>query len=162
MAKNAKTLSLLLLIAVLGLAACQSNQVYQEVKDIPEGKWHKDNILSYNFTISDTLQPHHVFINIRNTTEYSYRNLYLFIETHDPAGRTVRDTFQCILADKKGRWYGKGWGDVYENKIPYQKFIRFPKSGTYSIEVQQAMRTTRLKHITDMGIIIEKAKKPVQ
>jgi len=143
---------------MLGLFGCQSNNVFQEIRDIPESSWNKNNIISYNFHIEDTLQPYHVLLNVRNTSQYKYRNLFLFIETTSPQGNTVRDTFECVLADERGRWYGKGWGDVYENEIPYKKYIRFPRSGTYSIEIQQAMRTDNLRHITDMGVIIRKAK----
>jgi gliding motility-associated lipoprotein GldH len=161
----AKRISLHLAGLVAGLlliAGCQSNNVYQDVKDIPGEGWSKNNILSYKFNISDTLQPYHVLLNIRNTTKYPYRNLYLFIETTSPQGHSVRDTFECTLADERGRWYGKGWGDVYENEIPYKQYIRFPDSGTYTIDIQQAMRTNSLKHITDIGVIVEKAKNPSQ
>jgi len=158
MATNNRRLFWLAGVFMLGLFSCQPNNVFQDVRDIPESSWSKNNILSYNFRIEDTLQPYHVMLNVRNTTKYQYRNLFLFIETTSPQGNTVRDTFECVLADERGRWYGKGWGDVYENEIPYKKFIRFPRSGTYSIEIQQAMRTNKLRHITDMGVIIRKAK----
>lgn len=158
MAKNNSSILGVTLVFMLGLFACQSNNVFQDVRDVPESRWNKDNILSYNFRIEDTLQPYHVFLNVRNTSQYNYRNLFLFIETTSPQGNTVRDTFECVLADERGRWYGKGWGDVYENEIPYKQFIRFPRTGTYSIEIQQAMRTNNLKHITDIGVIIRKAK----
>ena len=157
MAKSNKFLWIAV-IFLLGIAGCQSDSIFQKVKDIPESGWNKHNVLSYTFSIEDTLQPYHVFLNVRSTSKYNYRNLFLFIETTSPQGHTVRDTFECMLADERGRWYGKGWGDVYENQIPYKKFIRFPKSGNYSIEIQQAMRTSDLKHITDMGVIIQKAK----
>ena len=140
------------------LLSCQSNDIYKQVKDIPEASWSKNNVLGYQFTIEDTLQPYHVYLDVRNTTKYRYQNLYLFIETTSPAGQSVRDTFECVLADDRGRWYGKGWGDVYENRIPYKRFIRFPRAGTYSIDIQQAMRTANLKHITDIGVTITKAK----
>ena len=84
--------------------------------------------------------------------------MYLFIETTSPEGNSVRDTFEIMLANNKGRWYGSGWGDIYEVKTPYKRFVRFPNSGTYTMEVQQAMRTEQLKHVTDFGIQIEKAK----
>jgi len=147
-------------ILLFALYSCNSNVIYRESKDIPDSEWNKNNILSYNFKIEDTLQPYSVYLNVRNTSRYQFRNLFLFIETTSPQGNTVRDTFECILADDKGRWYGKGWGDVYENKIPYKQYIRFPRKGTYSIEIQQAMRRPKLKYVTDIGIVLEEAKIP--
>jgi gliding motility-associated lipoprotein GldH len=155
-----KKANILLLVSVLFSVfySCNSDLHYRESKDIPDSEWNKNNILSYKFSISDTLQPYNVYLNVRNTSKYQFRNLYLFVETTSPSGQSVKDTFECILADEKGRWYGKGWGDIYENKILYKKFIRFPRSGTYSIEIQQAMRKANLKHITDLGVLIEEAK----
>ncbi|KXB07966.1 hypothetical protein AKJ55_01595 [candidate division MSBL1 archaeon SCGC-AAA382M17] len=146
---------LYLMLFLLSLSSCNSNVIHSETKDIPDSKWNKNNILSYNFKIEDTLQPYNVYLNIRNTSSYQFRNLFLFIETTSPQGNTVRDTFECMLANEKGKWYGKGWGDIYENKIPYKQYIRFPRKGTYGIEIQQAMRRSNLKHITDIGVIIE-------
>lgn len=159
MRKNGRIFLWLALILIV-VYSCNTDVVHRETKDIPDSEWNKNNILSYNFTIQDTLQPYNVYLNVRNSSKYQFRNLYLFVETTSPRGNTVRDTFECILADEKGRWYGKGWGDIYENKVPYKQFIRFPVKGTYGIEVQQAMRRDNLKHITDIGIVIEEAKIP--
>ena len=160
MRKNDRIFLWLLGLLMFLLYNCNSNVIHRESKDIPDSEWKKNNILSYNFKIKDTLQPYNLYLNIRNTSKYQFRNLFLFIETTSPQGNTVRDTFECILADEKGRWYGKGWGDLYENKIPYKQYIRFPRKGTYGIEIQQAMRRTNLKNITDIGIVIEEAKIP--
>ena len=149
------------LIAILfAFSACNKGEIYNSTHDLKNSEWDTSNVVNFNFQVEDTLQPYDVFINLRHTSKYKYRNLFLFIETTSPAGNTVKDTFECMLADKKGQWYGKGWGDMYQNKIPYKRFIRFPQSGTYSIELKQAMRTEKLKHISDIGIEIETAKQP--
>jgi len=148
------------LLALFLIHGCNSNVIHNETKDIPGSEWNKNQILSYDFKIEDTLQPYNVYLSVRNTSKYRFRNLYLFIETTSPRGNTVRDTFECMLADDRGRWYGKGWGDVYENKIPYKEYIRFPAKGTYGMKIEQAMRRSDLKHITDIGIVIEEAKIP--
>ncbi len=159
MVKRTKT-HLAIITLLLTLAACNKGELYNDTHDIPNSTWDASNTINFNFQIIDTLQPYDVFINIRHTSQYKYRNLFLFIETTSPAGHTVRDTFECMLADKRGRWYGSGWGDMYESKVPYKRLVRFPKAGTYSIELKQAMRTKKLKHIPDIGIEIETAKKP--
>jgi gliding motility-associated lipoprotein GldH len=159
MAKRIK-LPIVIILLLLSVMACRRGEIYNQTYDIKNSTWDASNTINFNFQIKDTLQPYDVYINLRHTSQYRYRNLFLFIETSSPAGHTVRDTFECMLADKKGKWYGKGWGDMYEDKIPYKRFVRFPKAGTYSIELKQAMRTEKLKHISDIGIEIETAKKP--
>lgn len=159
MGKKANILMFLILFLFL-YSACNKDEIYNNIHDIKNSKWEASNVINFNFQVDDTLQAYDVFINLRHTSKYKYRNLYLFIETTSPEGQSVKDTFECLLADKKGRWYGKGWGDLYQNKIPYKRFVRFPNSGTYSIELKQAMRTDKLEHISDIGIEIETAKQP--
>jgi len=161
MAKRSK-LFLLLIGALFSIIACNQNEIYHSTYDIKNSVWKASEAISFNFQVQDTVQPYDVFINLRHTSQYRYRNLYLFIETTAPTGHSVRDTFECMLADKKGKWYGRGWGDMYENRIPFKRFIRFPRSGTYSIEVKQAMRKKQLKHVSDIGIEIQTAKQPDQ
>ena len=149
-----------LILILFTFSACNKNDIYNRTHDIQNSKWDASNVINFDFQVEDTLQPYDVYINLRHKSQYKYRNLYLFIETTSPSGQTVKDTFECMLADKKGNWYGKGWGDMYQIKIPFKRFVRFPHSGTYAIELRQAMRTEKLKHISDIGIEIETAKQP--
>ncbi len=155
-----KTNPAFLIIILVIISACNKDDIYNNTHDIKNSTWEASNVINFNFQVEDTLQPYDVYLNLRHTSQYQYRNLFLFIETTSPEGHTVKDTFECMLADKRGRWYGKGWGNMYQNKIPYKRYVRFPHSGTYSIEVKQAMRTKKLKHISDIGIEIETAKQP--
>ncbi|MGM0497458.1 MAG: gliding motility lipoprotein GldH [Bacteroidota bacterium] len=159
MGKKANILIFFVFI-LFAFSACNKDEIYNSTHDIKGSKWDASNVINFNFQVEDTLQPYDVFINLRHNSQYNYRNLFLFVKTTSPAGHTVKDTFECMLADKKGHWYGKGWGDIYENKIPFKRFVRFPNTGTYSIEVKQAMREETLENISDIGIEIETAKQP--
>ena len=95
-------------------------------------------------------------INIRNTGNYRYQNLLIYVDFEMPNNHTIIDTLNCILADKKGKWYGKGWGSIWSSTIPYKANIRFPEKGNYCIKMNHAMRDEELKAITDIGVRIEK------
>lgn len=160
--RNTNFLLVFSLVVLWVFPSCNADQVYNETYDLENASWSQSNVLNYRFSIEDTLQPHHVLFNIRHTSRYKYRNIYLFVTTTSPEGATIRDTFELMLADDKGRWHGNGWGDVYEMTTPYKRFVRFPNKGTYSMEVQQAMRTENLQHVTDFGVQIVKAKNKEQ
>jgi gliding motility-associated lipoprotein GldH len=160
MVKKDSLLFLLLISILISFASCSSDKVYNKAYDIKGSRWDKENVLNFNFTINDTVNPCDVLFNVRHSSKYKYQNLYLFINTTSPTGNSVRDTFEVMLADDKGRWYGNGWGDIYEVLMPYKRYVRFPDTGTYTMEVQHAMRTDQLKNITDFGLQIEKAKTP--
>ncbi len=143
-------------IFILILFSCNSEEVYEKYIQIPEQSWESSNTLNFDVNIQDTLSPHNIYINVRNSSKYNMSNLYIFITTTSPENYTLRDTFECFLADEKGKWLGNGWGDLYENKILYKKNVRFPVQGKYNFKFVQGMRTEKLKHISDIGLSIEK------
>lgn len=136
---------------------CDRHRVYEENIPIPQAKWIKDNIPFFTFAIEDTAIPYNVFINTRNNADYYYRNLYLFIEWLSPQHKRARDTFNIMLADEKGRWLGKGSGNLYFKQTPYKIQIKFPEKGNYKITITQAMRHDTLDNITDIGVRVERA-----
>jgi gliding motility-associated lipoprotein GldH len=114
-----------------------------------------DSTLVYKFTISDSLQFYNFYINIRNTTDYPYQNLYLFFTSQFPDGTTFTDTLNCFLNDIYGNWTGSGSGRVKENRFTFKQKVRFPQKGDYLISVQQGMRHVDLQGIIDFGITLQ-------
>ena len=138
------------------VAACDPNLVYEQNIELNNLTWHKDSIITINANVEDTISAHNIYVNIRNTSKYEKQNLFLFITTTSPNGTVLKDTLECYLADKRGKWTGSGWGDLFDNQFLYKKNIRFPISGTYKFEYVQGMRVNELKHISDIGLRIEK------
>lgn len=115
-----------------------------------------DSIAVFRVNITDTSSTHSIYLNIRNSTDYPNSNLYLFIQTTSPTGASLRDTVEYWLADKRGRWLGKGFGAIRDNKLPYKTYIRFPDKGEYVFKIQQGMRAQNLKGIASVGLRIER------
>ncbi|GAB4287605.1 MAG: gliding motility lipoprotein GldH [Marinilabiliales bacterium] len=141
------------------LIACDNNRVYDEYIPIKNQKWDKDVHAIFRVSIHDTINPHNIFINVRNAANYKFANLFLFITVSSPNGNSVTDTFNCVLADEKGKWYGNGYGDLYDNRILYKSNVFFPDTGTYIFDIVQAMREDVLENISDVGIRIERKTK---
>lgn len=150
-----KTLPVLILAGLI-LISCDNNRVFEKNVELPDHVWEKSNIIKFDVAIDDTLSSHNLYINVRNASSYQYNNLFLFVTTHSPYGGVVKDTVELTLADAKGRWLGNGLGDIWDNQIPYKTNVRFPFKGTYTIELEQAMRQEKLPFIMDAGIRIEK------
>ena len=109
---------------------------------------------SYTVTIDDTVSIYNFDLSIRTSTGYPYRNMYLFVVTSFPSGNTVTDTLTCRIADEKGKWLGRGAGDLRELTIPYKSNVYFPEKGEYHFRVIHGMRDTVLKGVYDMGMKI--------
>lgn len=147
---------LLILMFALLFVACDKNRIYEENRVVDKGIWNIDNRIRFETTISDTNLRYNVFLNVRNSMQYPYSNIYLFLDTRFPDGRIARDTIDCMLADYDGRWLGTGVGSVKFNQFLFQQGVSFPQKGTYRFDIQQAMRVNDLIGIHDIGIRIEK------
>jgi gliding motility-associated lipoprotein GldH len=106
--------------------------------------------------ITDTANNFNILFTIRNSSSYPFRNIFLFVTTTSPAGASITDTLEYMLADEKGNWYGKGIGDIHELTVQYKSNIYFPEKGIYSFKVQHGMRVEDLSGIYDFGIRIVK------
>lgn len=146
----------IVLIALL-LLSCDSNKVFDQYIEVENSTWKKENVAKFTVNITDTTNAHNLYINIRNKGSYAFSNLYLFVKIEGPDGNFSLDTVNCTLADKGGKWLGKGIGDLWDVKVPYIGGFKFAKSGDYQFSFEQAMRVENgLEGITDVGLRIER------
>ncbi len=143
------------LLLIFIFASCDSNTVYDKYLSIGT-EWNKNDVLEFEVEIIDTTLSYKYFINIRNSADYKFRNIYFFLNTQFPDGSRARDTIECILASADGRWLGSGLGDIKSNRILLKNKIKFPLAGNYNFKLEQAMRVDNLQGIEDVGIRIEK------
>jgi gliding motility-associated lipoprotein GldH len=148
-----------LLLTVLVFSSCSFNSIYENTADIPKGNWNKNTPLSFTAPVTDTLHFFNIIFSIRNDNNYPYSNIFLLIDTRSPRGIVVRDTLELELCDSQGKWYGKGIGGIWQNKVYFRKNVRFPNSGNYVFKITQAMRDDNLAGIIDLGIKIEEFSK---
>jgi gliding motility-associated lipoprotein GldH len=145
------------LILLMLMTACDSKLVYDRSQQLNGAAWHRDSVLQFEVNIDDSLTFHNFYISIRNNTDYPYSNIFFFLETEFPNGHITRDTLECILAARDGKWLGSGSGRLRDNMILLRGAMRFPLIGTYRFCLEQAMRDTLLSGIEDVGIRIEEA-----
>ncbi len=67
------------LFICLAFNACDSNRVYDEYKSVPN-QWNKDSIITFNVKPPDSTNAYNLFVNLRNTNDYKYSNLFLIVE----------------------------------------------------------------------------------
>lgn len=146
------------LIGMIALIqSCDSNRIYEEYKKIPSYNWDMNHVLRFEVNVVDTVSAHNLYVNVRNTGAYSYSNIWLFMRQISPLGDAFDDKLECKLATETGEWYGSGFGDIFDLKIPYKQNVVFKKSGVYIFEIQHGMRDRELKDVVNVGLRIEKA-----
>lgn len=140
-------------------AGCSSIDAFEKNAEIPKHEWSYNYQPEVEFAISDTVSPYNVFVTLRHTDAYAYKNIWLFLSTRQPGDSTFRkERFELTLQDQEGKWIGTGMSDIWEVRYPLFTNIRFTKAGNYTIRLQQTMRDNPLLHVMNAGVRIEKAK----
>ena len=148
--------SLALFGTVVMFISCNSSIVFEEYISFENQKWNTDSVAFFNYANSDTTSKKTIKIKLRHTVDYEFQNLFLFIKAEKI------DTIEIQLANKEGRWLGKGVGDIRTVEFVYKNKEVFSKKGDFIIEIEQAMRygdferIQQLKNIESIGFSIEK------
>ncbi|MBC8265366.1 MAG: gliding motility lipoprotein GldH [Flavobacteriales bacterium] len=145
---------LVIILLCFSLFSCKNNILFKADKELKNTNWHTDSLAVFEFDVSDTISTYLAEINIRHTIDYSFQNLFIFIHTKMPNGQFTNDTIECILADKNGKWKGKGIGDILDFTKIYKQDIIFKTKGNYKIEIEQAMRYGKLSNINLLEEIV--------
>lgn len=144
------------LIVILLAVSCSRDTIFIDSAAMPERTWSLTNEPVFRIPVEETSVSTDVSFSIRTGSDYPFRNIYLFVNTLSPSGKSVTDTLQFYLADEKGNWLGKGVGDVHELKLPFRTNVFFPEKGVYQVKIQHGMRAGDLKGVYDLGIKVEK------
>ncbi|WP_431156994.1 gliding motility lipoprotein GldH [Winogradskyella poriferorum] len=163
-----KPISIVLFLICLLNFSCDSNAVYDVYKSVPN-QWNKDTIANFSIEAPDTTNSYNLFVNVRNTNDYKFNNLFLIVELNYPNGKALRDTLEYRMAKPNGELLGSGFSDIKENKLWYKGFDEpfiFNEEGEYQVNIQHAMRengsvegVNNLEGITDIGFRVENALK---
>ncbi|MDR0613123.1 MAG: gliding motility lipoprotein GldH [Dysgonamonadaceae bacterium] len=135
--------------------SCSHNEIFFEYQSFKKDGWNREVAAVYHIHIDNTTDLFDVSLEIRNNNDYSFRNIWLFVDFQSPGDDMRTDTIGLDLADTYGKWYGKGIS-LYSLTIPYEKAVRFPQKGVYTYSIRQGMSENPLKGISEIGIRISK------
>lgn len=152
------TRSLVVITSLLLLfTACDRSRLYDDNKLIPKDQWYYKNPVPFDVQVTDTNKFYNVYVNLRISADYRYNNIFMWVNTTNPARKTDQRRIEIRLADDGGKWLGKGLGDIFDYRFPVFQKIRFPNSGFYRFELEQNMRDDTLAHVKAVGVRVEVA-----
>lgn len=134
-----------------------------QFQTLENAEWSKSDTLSFEFSITDTLNRFDILIHIRNNKDYDFSNIFLVSTLDFPESeRTIVDTLEYDITDVEGNWLGQSQGTVVENLLFFREGVVFPNKGKYEMRLNHLMRRkgfveglSTLKGITDLGIEIK-------
>lgn len=105
----------------------------------------------------DRTSKYRFAVNISNSEDYKYNNIYFFLTTIYPDGKISKvDTIECELTNFDGSWKGKKAAGTIDNRFWFARNVEFTQKGTYVFRLQQATRDTVLTGVRSVGLHIEK------
>ena len=145
-------------ITIFGLlvSCSDENIIFNDYVDVENTQLSFKDTIIFQTSISDTTNPHNIFLQLRTSTDYKWSNMFVFSEIYFPNNKTRTDTFEVFLMDKNGNWNGNKSGIVANLNYSLYKNIKFPIKGDYEFKLIQAMRDTVLKEVISVGLKITK------
>jgi gliding motility-associated lipoprotein GldH len=140
--------------------SCISTDVFEKNITIPKHAWGSDFKPVIEFEISDSTIPRNIYIVVRHTDAYRYKNMWVNVKTQAPNGVERNQPLELKLANDSKGWLGSGMDDIFEHRI----LITPPNDpkplspGKYIFTLTNIMREDPLEHVMNMGIRVEAAK----
>ena len=148
-----------LLFIVITIVSCNNGIVYEQYMSVPDTKLSTADTISFIVNVEDTISVNKVDLVVRNNSNYSYRNLYLFIKVESPNGNELIDSIDIALAQENGDRLGTGWGDVMNVSVNLLNSVTFPNKGEYKFSFVHGMRDIQIEGICDLGMRVEEREK---
>jgi gliding motility-associated lipoprotein GldH len=144
-----------LFLCFILISCTQKQEVFYEFHSFPKARWDQREAIRFEVPVRDISQVYNVSIELRNSNEYLYKNIWLFVDYQTPEGKVRSDTLATDLADEYGRWYGRGIS-LYSCSFPYEQNVQYPDTGVYVYTIRQGMREDPLEGLSDVGLRISK------
>jgi gliding motility-associated lipoprotein GldH len=140
------------------LDSCTQVELYERMQNISNASWNNQQEPSFTFQVKDTVVPYNIYVVIRHTNNYAYRNIWLNIGLQQ-AGDTMRyQPFELQLAGPD-KWLGTGMDDIFEHRaLLFSQPVHFSKAGDLTFNLKHIMRQNPLPGIMQIGIRVEPAK----
>jgi gliding motility-associated lipoprotein GldH len=137
--------------------SCETIDLFEKNVSVPGRAWDYSFKPEISFEIRDTAAYYQVYFVVRHTDAYGYNNIWIKANSKAPGDSSFSSQrFDCPLATND-RWTGSAMDDIYEHRILlYNQPVKFRRSGTYTVQLEQVMRENPLKHVLNLGIRIEK------
>ena len=121
----------------------------------PNDQWDiQSDTVNFTFNVDKIDSKYDISLFLRNSLDYSYRNIYMFVEILHLNNIIRTDTVQYTITDKYGRWHGKGIGDTRDNYFLLENNMNFSQAGSYSFNIIHGMRTNPLIGCNRIGLKI--------
>ncbi len=154
-----KPLLIASLVFVSFITACETIDVFEKNVSIPNHEWSSAYQPEIAFEISDTTSFYNIYVVLRHTDAYRYKNIWMNIYTQVPGDTLLKQRLDLLLATDDKGWLGSGMDDIFEHRVRITgEPQKLTKPGLYKFRLEQIMREEPLQYVMNVGIRVEKVK----
>lgn len=143
-----------LLSILIVCLSCNNRETYYHFYELKDSNWSKLDTLYFDID-STFIEPninYEMTIELANNSDYPYQNIWLYFQDNFSGNNFKYAELQYELADPMGRWYGSGFGSLYQVSLNYKENFSFPEKKNYQLKIVQGMRDEPLFGIEKVGI----------
>ncbi|WKV10496.1 gliding motility lipoprotein GldH [Marivirga harenae] len=149
--------------SILGLVfllfSCTEERYYEDNHDFTDRIWNMEESAEFKFKIDSIELPYQIKLNVRNTMDYSYRNLYVKYEILDSTTVIEEKLLNIDLFESKsGKPFGERQSEIYSHQLILEDSVYFADKGAFTIGLKQYMREKELEGVVSIGVRIEQLK----
>lgn len=142
-------------LLITALYGCRHVDLYERLQNIEKAAWSEQQTPSFTFDITDTVASYNVYVVVRHTNQYGYRNVWLNVGLQQPGDTLRQQPFEVQLA-AADNWLGTGMDDIFEHRaLLFSRPVHFNKAGPITFTLQHIMRQDPLPGIMQIGIRVE-------
>jgi len=131
-------------------AACAHDTLgYAVVQSPPTDGWKRQQPLSFEVPVKDSLSLFRIDITSRFRNHYTSNLFLAVLQVTAPSGDQFCDTLSFPITHT----YNRLWNDF---KFPYCSHVQFAQKGTWRFTVWHCMEENELKGVSAIGLYIEK------
>ena len=139
------------------LSSCDKNRLMEENQQVTNNLWNRNDAKTFTAQITDTTRHYNLYVNLRHSFNFEWRNVWVEISTVFPDGKRLQKRVNLVLSEPDGHWFGKSLGDNCDMQVQIQQSAIFPQPGKYTFKIAQDMRVNPLVAVKSVGMRIEKA-----
>ena len=149
-------LSVLIGFTIVRLSFINNNTIYSSFHEISNSNWYVSDTIVFDLTNTILVNPHYINLFGKINYDFSYSNLFVFINHNFENEIIKKDTVLVPLFDSFGKPIQNNIGNTQFFNIDYLNNINFIEKGIYKIQVIHGMRENNLDSVEKIGIKIKK------
>lgn len=131
------------------IACSPKGNEFSSYRQLPDDGWKYGDTIVFTPELADSVATGRLDLALLHSNEYTYSNLWLEMTIADSIS-SHRDTINIIMADRLGRWLGRGIGTDFQPSMTVADTITLSRD--QRIIVRHIMRSDRLTDIERIGI----------